>query len=133
MKPIRILGIISLLVLVAMLFIGQTRSTSEGFTVEELQEKQTELQNAIDAAQIEYRDNQDYYKKVASAVQNVMNLQNEYSTDPDIKNDLAIQKILKDFNKWKAENIIQDQPPKARPTLAPAPSKKPSFFSSETE
>lgn len=123
---LKITGIISLLVLLTMLFIGNPSSNSEGFTVEELEEKQTDLQNAIDAAQIEYRDNQDYYKKVASSVQNVTDLQNEYSSDPDIKNDLAIQKTLKEFNTWKAENIIQDKPPAKRATLAPV--KKTSFF-----
>jgi hypothetical protein len=123
---LKIIGILSLFVLLTMLFIGNPPSNSEGFTVEELEEKQTDLQNAIDAAQIEYRDNQDYYKKVASSVQNVIDLQNEYSKDPDIKNDLAIQKTLKEFNTWKAENIIQDTPPTSRATLAPV--KKTSFF-----
>ena len=119
--------ILLLSIIVVMLFTSVP--TKEGFTAEELQDKQADLQEAIDAAKIEYKENKDYYNKVAAAVQNVTDLQNEYSTDADIQNDLAIQKLLKEFNTWKSENIIQDRAPVARPTLAPT--KSPSILSKD--
>ena len=123
----KLLIILLLSIIVVMLFTSVP--TKEGFTAEELQDKQADLQEAIDAAKIEYKENKDYYNKVAAAVQNVTDLQNEYSTDADIQNDLAIQKLLKEFNTWKSENIIQDRAPVARPTLAPT--KSPSILSKD--